>query len=90
MDVWEVSRSHKVAYDNFLSLECKKYYEKFWEFDWKVGQLDKFVGAFLHKNKKFNDFWAVCKIVFLFSHGQSAIECGFSVNKDLLVENLGE
>ena len=44
----------------------------------------------MHKNKKFNDFWAVCKIVFLFSHGQSAIECGFSVNKDLLVENLGE
>ena len=67
----------------------QKYY-KFSEFDWKVGQLDKSLGAFLHKNKMFSDFWDVCKIVFVLSHGQSAIEYGFSVNKDLIVENLGE
>ena len=78
-----------VQYDDFLSLECKRYY-KFSEFDWKVGQLDKFLGAFLHINKKFSDFWDVCDIVFVLCHGQSAIEYGFSVNKDLIVENFGE
>ena len=80
----------KLQYDDFLSLECKKYYDKFSEFDFKVGELDKFLGAFLHKNKKFIDFWDVCKIAFVLSYGQSAIERGFSVNKDLLVKNLGE
>ena len=57
----------KVQYDAFLSLECKKYYNKFSESDLKVEQLDKFFGAFLHKNKKFSDFWDVCKIVFVLS-----------------------
>ena len=80
----------KVQYDDYLSLESKKYYNKFLKLDWKVGQLDKFLGVYLHKNKRFSDFWYVCKIVFVLSHSQSAIECGFSVNKDLLVENLGE
>ena len=80
----------KVHYDDFLSLECKKYYNKFLEFDWKVGQLDKFLGAFLYKNKKFSDFFYVCEILLVLCHCQSGIEHGFSVNKDLLVENLGE
>ena len=54
----------KVQYGDFLSLESKKYYDKFSEFDWTVGQLGKFLGAFLPKNKKFSDFWDVCKFVF--------------------------
>ena len=76
-----------MQYDAFLSLECKKYYNKFSESDLKVEQLGKFLGAFLHKNKKFSDFWNVGMFVklFLYSHGQSAIERGFSVNKDLLL-----
>ena len=65
----------------------RNYYEKS---DWKVGQLDKFLGAFLHKNEKFSEFWEVCKIVFVLSHGQSAIDHGISVNKDLVVEIFGE
>ena len=44
----------------------------------------------MHKNRKFGDFWDFCKIVFVLSHGQSTIEHGFNVNKDLLVENLGQ
>ena len=80
----------KLQYDDFLSLECKKYYDKFLEFDWKLRQLDKFFCAFLHKNKKFSDIWDVCKIVFVLSHVQSAIERCFRVTKDLFVENLEE
>ena len=39
------AESAKVQYDDFLWLECKKYYDKFSEFGWKVGQLDKFLFA---------------------------------------------
>ena len=56
----------KLQYDDFLSLECKKYYGKFLEFDWKLRQLDKFFCAFLHKNKKFRIFGMFVKL-FLYS-----------------------
>ena len=40
----------------------------------------------MHRNEKYQDFWYVCKVIFVFSHGQSAVERRFNVNKDLLVE----
>ena len=39
---------------------------------------------------KYKVFWKVCSIIFVLSHGQSAVERGFSINKELLVENLQE
>ena len=34
------------------------------------------------------DFWYVCKFVLTLSHGQNAVECGVSINKHTLVDNL--
>ena len=48
-----------------------------------------FLGEFLHKNQNYISFWTVCGNIFVFCHGQSAIE-GFSDNKQLLVEDLQE
>ena len=75
-----------------MSQEHKNYYNNFSESDQKFGQLDKFLGACLQKNNKFSDFWFsdACRIIFVLSHSQGGIKYGFSVNKDLLVENLGE
>ena len=42
----------------------------------------------MHGNTKFRKCWDVFKLVFTLSHGQASIEKGFSVNKELLVENL--
>ena len=39
-------------------------------------------------NTKFRKCWDVFRLVFTLSHGQAAVERGFSVNKELLVENL--
>ena len=39
-------------------------------------------------NTKFRKCWDVFKVAFTLSHGQTAVERGFSVNKELLVENL--
>ena len=38
----------------------------------------------------FTSVWTVYKIVCVLSHGQSSVERGFSVNKELLVENLSK
>ena len=63
--------------------------EKFTTFNISADAVDFFLDEFLHKNQKYISFWRVCGIV-VFSHGQSAIERGFSINKQLLYENLQE
>ena len=45
---------------------------------------------FLARNEEFKWFWFVCKIIFTLSHGQSQVERGCNVNKEILVENLQE
>lgn len=80
----------KVQFDEFLSLTLKENQEKFSKFDWKEQRVDGFLGSFLHRNEKYKALWDVCQIVFICSHGQSSIERGFSVNKELLVENLSQ
>ena len=39
---------------------------------------------------KYSDFWKVCQSVFILSHGQSQTECGCSISKEILIENLRE
>ena len=40
--------------------------------------------------RKYENLWHVCKIVMILSHGQSSIECGFSINKEILDNDLQE
>ena len=35
-------------------------------------------------------FWEVFKLIFVLSHGKASVERGFSVNKELLTENIKE
>ena len=42
----------------------------------------------MHGNVRYGKCWTVFKIVFTLSHGQVAVEREFSVNKELLFENL--
>ena len=64
--------------------------EKFASFDKLSDAVHVFLSNFLHKIPKYKVFWKVCSIIFVLSHGQSAVERGFSINKELLVENLQE
>ena len=64
--------------------------EKFASFDKLYDAGDVFLSNFLHKIPKYKVIWKVCSIIFVLSHGQSAVERGFSINKELLVENLQE
>ena len=78
----------KKEYDIFLETVNHEYRDKFLLFDVKTNRVDDFLASFIHGNTKFKFLWNVCKLVFTLSHGQSAVERGFSVNKELLVENL--
>ena len=41
-------------------------------------------------NASYKKCWKVVKLVFTLSHGQAAVERGFSDNKEVLVENMQE
>ena len=55
---------------------------------WKDDRLDAFIGLYFHNNKTLVALWNICKIIFSLPHGQAAVERGFSVNREVLFENL--
>ena len=80
----------KQQFDEFVDIECPKHREKFASFDKLSDAANVFLSKFLHKIPKYKVFWKVCSIIFVLCHGQSAVERGFSINKELLVDNLQE
>jgi len=45
----------------------------------------------LHEeNANYAKLWEVSQIIFTLSHGQAALEKGFSINNELMVENMKE
>ena len=57
------------------------------QFDCLKSKVDEFLGA--HFKDK-TALWTICKLIFTLSHSQCAVERGFSINKELLIENLQE
>jgi hypothetical protein len=52
--------------------------------------LDTFYFQQLGCNSEYKELWHVVKMVLVMSHGNAAVESGFSVNEGMLVENLHE
>lgn len=59
---------------------------KYSKSDW----LDHFCCHLLNDDEMFQDIWKVIKLILILSHGKATVESGFSINKDMLVENLKE
>ena len=72
----------KDQYDQFLK---SVQFEHF-----KEDRLDKLLGMYLSSEEQYKELWSICKLVFVLSHGQSHIERGFSVNKEVLQHNMQE
>ncbi|KAM7287755.1 uncharacterized protein ISCGN_031446 [Ixodes scapularis] len=53
-------------------------------------RLDSFFVRLLKHDALFSQLWAVVKLLLLLSHGQASVERGFSINKQVAVENLAE
>ena len=52
-------------------------------------RLDVFFGQYMN-NSKYGKLWRVIKMLLTISHGQASVERGYSVNSDLLIENMQE
>ena len=78
----------KGQFDKFLTAVKYEHKEIFTDFKFKEDHLDKFLDLYVVGEDQFKDFWCVCKLVFILSHGQSNVERGFSVNKEVLQHNL--
>ena len=77
-----MNRKHRVCH-----FQAK--YEQREKFNYKEDRIDTFFANFI-SNDDFKDLWQICKLIFVLSHGQSNIERGFSVSKEVLQENLQE
>ena len=62
----------------------------FTSFDWNKGHLDVFFHKTIRSKEEFKEIWSFFQIVFAQSHGNACVQSGFSVNTDMLVENLKE
>ncbi|KAK9543284.1 hypothetical protein VZT92_001075 [Zoarces viviparus] len=63
---------------------------EFHEFVYSFMELDEFSSRYLSVKEEYAELWNIMKCLFTLSHGQAAVERGYSVNKDMLVENLQE
>ena len=72
-----------------LVSEVKRFHkEKFAEFNFEEDRLDIFFYEVLNQQKTYEDLWCVMQLLLTLSHGQGAVERGFSVNKEVLAPNL--
>ena len=69
--------SAEFEYDSFLSVAIKKYSEVFLTCDPMKERLDVFFGKYVRP--EFENFWHICKAVFVFSYSQSFVECDFQL-----------
>ena len=53
-------------------------------------RLDTFLGNYMQDHIQFAKLWDIFKMLLTISHGQASVERGYSVNKDMLIENLYE
>ena len=85
-----VADSAKGQFDELLKSVKFEYKTEFLKFDYKKDRLDVFLGSYISGEKKFCDLWFICKTLFILSHGQSFTERGFSVNREVLDDNMKE
>ena len=60
------------------------------KFNYLTDHLDDFFGPYLADEKEYVSLWYVSKIVMILSHGQSSIERGFTISKEIVDNNLQE
>ena len=64
--------------------------DAFLTFNHKKDAIDSFFADLMSESVKYKNCWNVFMMIFTLSHGQASVERGFSVNKELLVEDLME
>jgi len=80
----------KVQFGSLCSLAAGDLRDTFTSYNNATQRLDTFYGKLLRHREEFSDLWYTIKFVMMLSHGNACVESGFSVNSDMLVENMHE
>ena len=79
----------KLEYSNFLTKIVKANKIDFVKFNKSSDRVDLFFGKYINTSE-YEQMWCVFKLLLCLSHEQASVERGFSVNSNLLVENMHE
>ena len=82
-----VADKAKLQYSNFISTVVKEDRDEFLGFKKETDRLDSFLFKYAVA-AKFNDLAEILKIVLIVAHGQAQVEHRFSVNEQLLDDNM--
>ena len=77
-------------YKSLISEIRLEHKERFSEFNLKSDRLDSLFYDLIGVNPKYKTLWNIVKMIFTLSHGQSSIERGFSINKNVSKTNMKE
>ena len=86
----EFADESKVQYAAFLQNIVKADKTYFQNYSIDDNKLDEFFIGYVEDHARYNKFVEIMKVVLTISHGKASVERGFSVSKNLLVENLQE
>ena len=79
-------------FTKFLGIVQSEFRVEFMEFDSgnESHRLDVLLRRILGEDRNFSDLWSIFRQLLILSHGQAAVERGFSVNKEASTDNLSE
>ena len=77
-------------YDEFVDTVVRPNLPAFKEFDFHKQRLDEFLQQHVAKSGSFPRLWEVMRMLLILSHGQATVEKGFSINRQVMVENMKE
>ena len=81
------SDNAKDQYEIMVSTTCVQHKDDFLSFNINEDRLDLFLANYLVGAKEYSNLWKVVKILLIISHGQSDVERGFIVSKEVSVQN---
>ena len=79
-----------MQYSEFLDLATKVETSAFEEFNFKVDRLDVFLQKHIGSVRSLYKLWDLLRELLILSHGQATVERGFSVNRQVMIENMKE
>ena len=77
-------------YNEFLDSVVRPNSPAFKDFDFHKQRLDEFLHQHVARSGSFAKLWDVMRTLLILSHGQASVEKGFSINRQVVVENLKE
>ena len=79
-----------LQYSEFLDLATKVETSAFEKFNFKVDRLDVFLQKHIGSVRSLSKLWDLLRELLILSHGQATVERGFSVNRQVIIENMKE